>query len=237
MTHASRGPAPWSSKLGTDFVVRHPRQALAHPDDLYGAIVVHFRPHQHAHALASDKGKSTAGVPSKDTRGPAYSSEEIDNASQKISATVQEQKTKFPLLDTAFEKNWSAWAASWSKKGRKRSSRSSAFAVGPEWDALVTMGPNILPQVVNKLRDRKNVFGCQLCEFNDQSITFDYPKLTPNPRQQTPGRPQEKGEPQGSFAVLHPLQPIQGHHQTVRRGFYRRVQQARCRLDRRKEGG
>ncbi|KAK0727651.1 hypothetical protein B0T26DRAFT_747957 [Lasiosphaeria miniovina] len=51
---------------------------------------------------------------------------------------------------------------------------SKALAVGPERDALVRMGPNILPQVVNKLRDRWNQFGCQLVDPKNIEIEQYY---------------------------------------------------------------
>lgn len=57
------------------------------------------------------------------------------------------------------------------------------YAKGPEYDTLIKMGNNILPMVVAKLKDPKNLFGCQL-----------YNKLQTDPK--------KKSRSQGPSAIL-----------------------------------
>jgi hypothetical protein len=80
----------------------------------------------------------------------------------KITSLVERSTKAFPVLAGNFDWNWDAWQKTWDSPELEDAASSNAFAKGPEWDALVSMGPAILPPVVAKLQSNTNIFGCQL---------------------------------------------------------------------------
>eukprot|EP00727_Mastigamoeba_balamuthi_P000327 m51a1_g10291 hypothetical protein (117) ;mRNA; r:37499-37849 len=54
-----------------------------------------------------------------------------------------------------FEKHFGAWKATWFST---LSSSTTAWAHGPDWDALVAMGEAALPLLIEKLEDSKGNF-------------------------------------------------------------------------------
>ncbi|KAI0838654.1 hypothetical protein F5Y06DRAFT_296269 [Hypoxylon sp. FL0890] len=155
MTHASRKDnGVWSSKLGNWIRMIHPRDALDAVDGpltdwnqgYYGRRVVHF--------------KAVYGGPQ--IPGPLYSLDAVSASSTKISPIALQLATAFPQASGSFETKWKLWADSWLSPDKVLSQLESTYASGPEWDALVDMGPGILPMVVDKLKDQYNLFGCYL---------------------------------------------------------------------------
>lgn len=147
MTHASRlDNGEWSSKLGGWIQTIHPRTGLE--GKFYGDIVLHFK----------------VGPGGKHIPGPLYSQDNVLASSTRVSAVIEQLATSFPKASKGFERRWEAWVASWSLPTKIMNQSESTFTSGPEWEALVNMGPDILPMVVDKLKDKSNVFGCYLCE-------------------------------------------------------------------------
>src|SRR5439155_9563495 len=63
---------------------------------------------------------------------------------------------------TAFEDAFAAWKKTWFSGGLGISSNPHTRAVGKEYDALIALGPAILPLVIEKLADPENFFALQL---------------------------------------------------------------------------
>jgi hypothetical protein len=63
---------------------------------------------------------------------------------------------------TGFDQAFSAWKGTWFSGGLAISSNPCTRAVGKEYDALIALGPAILPLVVEKLADPENFFALQL---------------------------------------------------------------------------
>jgi hypothetical protein len=63
---------------------------------------------------------------------------------------------------SAFEDAFAAWKNTWFSGGLGISSDPHTRTVGKEYDALVALGPSILPLVVDKLADPENFLALQL---------------------------------------------------------------------------
>lgn len=134
----------------------HPRYGLTDASNtaIYGNVVVSFKPN--------------VNFQFGDVEPPAPTEAEREAASQ-ITGLVDRSAVAFPMLADDFTKNWDAWEKSWAQPSHIESQSSSDFAAGSEWDALVKMGPSILPQVVKKLQTAANIFGCDLCGCSSSS--------------------------------------------------------------------
>ena len=155
--HVSRRDgAIWSSKFGDWIRATHPRTRLG-PNGAYGNIILNFRP-RHAAAVSM----SEIATVEHDTLAASKATDLVERIAQ-----------AFPTLTDGFDAKWKAWEHSWATAAIDIQvlSLSSAFAQGPEWDALVKMGPSILPQVVKKLASG-NIFGCNLCKSSSPAATF-----------------------------------------------------------------
>ena len=158
MTHGSRFYlGVWSSKRGKNMRMTHPRYGLTDASNtaIYGNVVVSFKPN--------------VNFQFGDVEPPAPTEAEREAASQ-ITGLVDRSAVAFPMLADDFTKNWDAWEKSWAQPSHIESQSSSDFAAGSEWDALVKMGPSILPQVVKKLQTAANIFGCDLCGCSSSSL-------------------------------------------------------------------
>jgi hypothetical protein len=67
-------------------------------------------------------------------------------------------------LRAEFERAFREWKESWFRGGLAVSSDPHTRAVGTEYDALIALGPAILPLVVEKLADPENFLALQLYE-------------------------------------------------------------------------
>ncbi len=74
--------------------------------------------------------------------------EERDNVSEQVRAD--------------FDKTFTAWKSTWFSGGLAISSNPHTRAVGKEYDALIALGPAILPLVVEKLAEPENFLALQL---------------------------------------------------------------------------
>ena len=76
---------------------------------------------------------------------------------------LQEERERVPeRLRAAFDKAFAAWKSTWFSGGLAISSNPHTRAVGKEYDALIALGPAILPLVVEQLADQENFLALQL---------------------------------------------------------------------------
>lgn len=69
-------------------------------------------------------------------------------------------ETKYPDLVKDFKHKYGAWKKTWS---HHISPNSADRATGPDFDALVTLGPKIVPLVVYQLTKPQEFMAVQLC--------------------------------------------------------------------------
>jgi hypothetical protein len=94
------------------------------------------------------------------------------SASQKKALSAEREAIAADLKD-AFEKAFKAWKQSWFRGGLAVNSNPQSRAVGEEYDALIALGPEIVPLVVEKLADPENFLALQLydaMQANDQLV-------------------------------------------------------------------
>jgi hypothetical protein len=77
-------------------------------------------------------------------------------------ALSQEREQIPAALKAAYERAFAAWKATWLSGGLAISSNPHTRAAGKEYDALIAMGPAIIPLVVESLADPENFFALQL---------------------------------------------------------------------------
>jgi len=83
---------------------------------------------------------------------------------------LTEEREQIALeLQAAFETAFDAWKATWFSGGLAISSNPHARTVGKEYDALIAMGPAIIPLVVESLADPENFFSLQLYDAIQQN--------------------------------------------------------------------
>ncbi len=76
---------------------------------------------------------------------------------------LNEQLARLPKgLRAAFDKAFGAWRATWFQGGLAISSNPHTRAVGKEFDALIALGPVILPLVIDALADPANFLALEL---------------------------------------------------------------------------
>ncbi len=79
-------------------------------------------------------------------------------------------------MRTGFEAAFSAWKDSWFRGGLTVSSDPHTRAVGTEFDALIALGPVILPLLIEKLADPQNFLALQLYDVmqTDENLLVQY---------------------------------------------------------------
>src|SRR5947209_7899717 len=76
---------------------------------------------------------------------------------------LNEERDRVPEeIRAAFERAFAAWKDTWFSGGLAISSNPHTRAVGKEYDALIALGPAVLPLVVEKLADPENFLALQL---------------------------------------------------------------------------
>lgn len=161
MTHAcisgpNHGPR-WESKCGADLRIQHGLGELL--GSSYGRVVAFYR-----QGLAVDDAFTLEQ--SKTMKIKATTA--LTPARQKA---LREQTQAVPgHLREAFERAFAAWRETWFSGGLAISSNPATRAIGPAFDALVALGPDILPLVVERLADPENFMALQL-----------YDAIQPNP--------------------------------------------------------
>jgi len=76
----------------------------------------------------------------------------------------------------AFETAFGAWKDNWFSGGLAISSDPHTRAVGREYDALIAMGAEILPLLIERLADPENFFALQLYDAvqSDENLLVQY---------------------------------------------------------------
>jgi hypothetical protein len=165
MTHGSiSGPghgSRWESKCGGDLRIQHGLGELV--GSSYGRVVAFYRT---GRALSAAN-ESLAEEIMKEKTVKSY----LSPAQRKA---LTEERDRIPAqLRAAYERAFAAWKATWFGGGLAISSNPQTRAVGKEYDALIAMGPAILPLVVESLADPDNFFALQLYDAiqpNDQLV-------------------------------------------------------------------
>ncbi len=76
---------------------------------------------------------------------------------------LNEQMANVPdRLRSEFQKAFAAWKATWFSGGLAVNSDPHSRTIGKEYDALIALGPAILPLVVEQLADPENFLALQL---------------------------------------------------------------------------
>jgi hypothetical protein len=154
MTHGSvtgpgHGPR-WESKCGSDLRIQHGLGELV--SSSYGHVVAFYR---RSRTLLPVYEAALEDV-MKEKAARSYMS-----AAQR--RTLNEERERIPKkVRTAFEEAFAAWKSTWFSGGLAISSNPHTRAVGKEYDALIALGPAILPLVVEKLADPENFLALQL---------------------------------------------------------------------------
>jgi hypothetical protein len=91
-------------------------------------------------------------------------------------ALREERSSVAAELRDAFEAAFNAWKDTWFSGGLAISSDPHTRAVGKEFDALIALGPRILPLVVEKLAEPDNFLALQLYDAiqPDERLVIQY---------------------------------------------------------------
>ncbi len=154
MTHGSvtgtgHGPR-WESKCGNDLRIQHGLSELA--SSSYGHVVAFYR---RSRVLLANYEEAREEVMNEKT-AKSYMS-----PSQRRALHTEREKVP-ENLRTAFENAFFAWKNTWFSGGLAISSNPHTCAIGKEYDALIALGPAILPLVIEKLSDPENFLALQL---------------------------------------------------------------------------
>ena len=145
----------WESKIGSDLRIQHGLNELV--SSSYGRVLSFYR-----------KGPlPTIKVMRKKLVRRLY----LSDAQKR---RLHEERSKIPQnVRIAFDKLFAAWKKTWFSRGLATSSDPRTRAVGPEYDALVALGPVILPLVIERLAIPENFLTLQLydaVQSNDRLI-------------------------------------------------------------------
>jgi hypothetical protein len=154
MTHGSvsgpgHGPR-WESKCGSDLRIQHGLNELV--SSSYGRVLAFYR--------RSRTLPAPYEVAREDVMKEKLARSYLSTAQKRA---LKEEKKKIPEeLRAAFDQAFAAWKSSWFSGGLAISSSPHTRAVGKEYDALIALGPAILPLVVEQLADPENFLALQL---------------------------------------------------------------------------
>jgi hypothetical protein len=154
MTHGSvsgpeHGPR-WESKCGNDLRVQHGLSELV--GSMYGRVVAFYRKTR----TLQPSNESLVEEVMKEKTVKSY----MSAAQRRAFAAEREQIPED--VRAAFERAFADWKASWFSGGLAISSDPHTRAVGKEYDALIAMGPAIIPLVVEQLANPENFLALQL---------------------------------------------------------------------------
>lgn len=154
MTHGSvagsgHGPR-WESKCGSDLRIQHGLSELV--SSSYGHVIAFYRRNR---TLRAEYEAALEDL----MRHKAVKSY-LSGAQRR---TLKEERDRVPEeILTAFETAFAAWKDGWFRGGLAISSDPRTRAVGKQYDALIALGPVILPLVIEKLADPDNFLALQL---------------------------------------------------------------------------
>jgi hypothetical protein len=168
MTHGSisgpgHGPR-WESKCGGDLRIQHGLNELA--GSSYGRVLAFY--HKSRTVLPAFERIAEDVMKAKTTK--SY-------LSPPQKKTLQDQLAGLPSeLRSAFDKTFSAWKATWFSGGLAISSDPHSRAIGKEYDALIALGPAILPLLIEVLADPENFLALQLYDAiqSDENLLVQY---------------------------------------------------------------
>ncbi len=154
MTHGSvsgsgHGPR-WESKCGYDLRIQHGLNELV--SSSYGRVLAFYRKSRTVAAIYD--GASEITMQGKIAK--SYLSLAQKRALQEERKNIQEE------LRTSFDKAFAEWKTTWFGGGLAVSSNPNSRSIGKEYDALIALGPAILPLVIEQLADPENFFALQL---------------------------------------------------------------------------
>lgn len=154
MTHGcisgpGHGPR-WESKCGSDLRIQHGLNELVGAS--YGRVVAFYT---RSLALAAPADKLLAET-LRDLAKITPMNADHDEGLKKAVADVN------PDVRRAFAEAFAAWKQTWFAGGLAISSDPHTRTVGKEFDALIALGPDILPLVVESLADTENFLALQL---------------------------------------------------------------------------
>jgi len=144
--HGSR----WESKCGRDLRIQHGLNELVGAS--YGRVLAFYRRNRLREAPFEALLESS--MKQKTSKSYLTASEKKAIGAQ-VMSVPEEVREKF---EDAFD----AWKGTWFEGGLAISSAPQSRAVGKPFDALVALGPAILPLVVEKLADPENFFALTL---------------------------------------------------------------------------
>jgi hypothetical protein len=154
MTHGSisgpgHGPR-WESKCGPDLRIQHGLNELA--GGSYGRVVAFYRKSRTLNAAFA--------LVLEDVMTEKTSKAYLTAHQKKI---LRDQGSAVPTeLRTAFAAGFAAWKNAWFDGGLAFDSNPQTRGVGKEYDALIALGPKILPLVIEALADPDNFLALQL---------------------------------------------------------------------------
>ena len=154
MTHGSvsgpgHGPR-WESKCGPDLRIQHGLNELV--GGTYGRVLAFYRRNR---TLTADYATVLEDL-MKEKTAKSYLS-----AAQKRSLNAE--RDRVPEKTRAdFEKAFAVWSSTWFSGGLAINSNPHTRTIGKEFDALIALGPAILPLVIEQLADPDNFFALQL---------------------------------------------------------------------------
>lgn len=168
MTHGcvsgpGHGPR-WESKCGGDLRIRHGLNELVGAS--YGRVLAFYR---RSRLLPAEYAALVEGAVKEKKTQSILSPQE-----KKLLAA--QSKSVPPDVRADFEAAFDAWKATWFEGGLAVSSVPQTRAVGREFDALVALGPRILPLVVEKLADPDNFLALTLYDAiqPDEQLLVQY---------------------------------------------------------------
>lgn len=155
MTHGSisglgHGPR-WESKCGADLRIQHGRDELGGPNPAYGRILAYYKPDRALLAGA----ETLLTLPADMTTISAITPEQLEFLKESTAGIN-------PGLREAFASNFAKWKATWFAGNLSVNSDPHARASGAEFEALVRLGPETLPLVIEALADPENFMALQL---------------------------------------------------------------------------
>jgi hypothetical protein len=140
----------WESKCGPDLRIQHGLGELV--GSTYGRVLAFYRK---SRTLTASNEPVMEQV-MKEKTAKSY----LSPAQRRL---LNEERARVPAaLRATFDKAFAAWKNTWFSGGLAVSSDPHTRAVGKEYDALLALGPAVLPLVVEALADPENFFALQL---------------------------------------------------------------------------
>jgi hypothetical protein len=137
----------WTSKLGKKWLISHSESGLD-GGPVYGSLYQKFGPHPAAVRPESEEGVTTMAL---------LTSGEQEALEKRVAAMNPQLAERFAVL-------YAAWKATWSEPSVSMSSDPAARARSNAFRQLIALGPEIVPLLMNRLRDVDDFFALQAVE-------------------------------------------------------------------------